>query len=153
MLNAMLIAGLLLLAPSPAHALETTHLPPERLHALGSALANKAGSSQWQLLWQNVRTAGYLTNHPTRLHFSVPHRELPILARETLAQADQVEALERTRARYRRDFHPQVIGRRDGQALNALCLVVDWRAVPHGMRDRPEAYLRLARLLDSYPCD
>lgn len=56
-------------------------------------------------------------------------------------------------ALYRRSFADQIIGRRGGQPLHALCLLVDWRTLPQGMRDTPQAYLRSASLLSSYPCE
>ena len=87
------------------------------------------------------------------MHFTAPQAQLPELARQTLAQADRVQAQQQTQALYRRRFADQVIGQRDGQPLHALCLLVDWRTLPQGMRDSPQAYLRSASLLSSYPCD
>ena len=58
-----------------------------------------------------------------------------------------------TQALYRRHFAGQVIGQRNGQPLHALCLLVDWRTLPQGMRATPQAYLSSASLLSSYPCD
>ncbi|WP_144172852.1 hypothetical protein [Pseudomonas sp. Kh13] len=143
----------LFLTPFSLHALDTRQPAAEQLLELGRELAAHAGSSQWQQLWQRVRRAGYLQVNGAPVHFSVPLAQLPELARQTLARADQVQALQQTQALYRRNFADQVIGQRDGQPLHALCLLVDWRTLPQGMLDTPQAYLRSASLLSSYPCD
>ena len=148
-----LLFASLFLTPFSLHALDTRQVPAEQLLELGRELAAHAGASQWQQLWQRVRQAGYLQTKGAPLHFSVPPAQLPELARQTLAQADQVQALQQTQALYRRSFAGAVIGRRGGQPLHALCLLVDWRTLPKGMRDTPQAYLRSASLLSSYPCD
>ncbi|MNN99320.1 hypothetical protein D3C81_2189260 [compost metagenome] len=64
-----------------------------------------------------------------------------------------MQALHQTQALYRRSFSGTVIGQRNGQPLHALCLLVDWRTLPQGMLDAPQAYLRSASLLSSYPCN
>ncbi|GLO45617.1 hypothetical protein [Pseudomonas putida] len=148
-----LLFASLFLTPFSLHALDTRQVPAEQLLELGRELAAHAGASQWQQLWQRVRQAGYLQANGVPLHFSAPPAQLPELARQTLARADQVQALHQTQALYRRSFADQIIGRRDGQPLHALCLLVDWRTLPQGMRDTPQAYLRSASLLNSYPCD
>lgn len=148
-----LLFASLFLTPFPLYALDTRQTPAEQLLDLGRELAAHAGASQWQQLWQRVRQAGYLQANGAPIHFSVPTARLPELARQTLAEADQVQALQQTQALYRRSFAGQVIGQRNGQALHALCLLVDWRTLPQGMRDTPQAYLRSASLLNSYPCD
>ena len=74
-------------------------------------------------------------------------------ARQTLAQADQVYPVQQTRALYRRDFPDRTVGKRGEHAFSALCLLVDWRALPQGMTTTPRAYLKSASLLSSYPCD
>lgn len=148
-----LLFASLFLTPFSLHALDTRQVPAEQLLELGRELAAHAGASQWQQLWQRVRQAGYLQANGGPLHFSAPPAQLPELARQTLARADQVQALHQTQALYRRSFADQIIGRRDGQPLHALCLLVDWRTLPQGMRDTPQAYLRSASLLNSYPCD
>ncbi|WP_084785170.1 hypothetical protein [Pseudomonas putida] len=148
-----LLFASLLLTPFSLHALDTRQTSAEQLLELGRELAGQAGASQWQQLWQRVRQAGYLQAKGASVHFSVPLAQLPELARQTLAQADQVQAQQQTQALYRRSFADQVIGHRDGQPLHALCLLVDWRTLPQGMRDYPQAYLRSASLLSSYPCD
>ncbi|GLO12330.1 hypothetical protein PPUJ20028_09110 [Pseudomonas putida] len=148
-----LLFASLFLTPVSLHALDTRQTPTEHLLELGRALAAHAGSSQWQQLWQRVRQAGYLQAHAAPVHFSVPTARLPDLARQTLAQADQVQALRQTQALYRRTFAGQVIGQRNGQPLHALCLLVDWRTLPQGMHATPQAYLSSASLLSSYPCE
>ncbi|MNN87924.1 hypothetical protein D3C81_2055440 [compost metagenome] len=70
-----------------------------------------------------------------------------------MAQADHVQPLHQTQALYRRSFSDTVIGQRGGQPLHALCLVVDWRTLPESMLASPQAYLRSASLLSSYPCN
>ncbi|MFJ4454322.1 hypothetical protein ACIP1G_10580 [Pseudomonas sp. NPDC089392] len=148
-----LLFASLFLTPLSLHALDTRQTPAEHLLDLGRELAAHAGASHWQQLWQRVRQAGYLQAEGAPVHFSVPSARLPDLARQTLAEADQVQALRQTQALYRRSFAGQVIGQRNGQPLHALCLLVDWRTLPQGMRATPQAYLRSASLLSSYPCD
>jgi len=144
---------LLLLPALPTHALDTEQATPEQLLQLGNQLAASAGPSQWQQLWQRTRTAGYLQAQAQRPHFTLEQLRLPALAEQALAQADQVEALGNSVARYRRQFPGQVIGMLDQHTLDALCLEVDWRTLPQGMVDHPQAYLGSARLLSSYPCN
>ncbi len=148
-----LLFASLLLTPLSLHALDTQQTPAEHLLELGRELATHAGASQWQQLWQRVRQAGYLQPDAAPVHFSVPTARLPDLARLTLAQADQAQPLRQTQVLYRRHFADQVIGQRNGQPLHALCLLVDWRTLPPGMRATPQAYLGSASLLSSYPCD
>ncbi|RCL20590.1 hypothetical protein C6A77_24315 [Pseudomonas sp. AFG_SD02_1510_Pfu_092] len=148
-----LLLASLFLTPLAVHALDTHQTPAEQLRELGRELAAQAGASQWQQLWQRVRQAGYLQAHGSAVHFSVAPTLLPELARQTLAQADEVQALRQTQALYRRSFADQVIGQRDGQPLQALCLLVDWRTLPQRMLHTPQPYLRSASLLSSYPCD
>lgn len=148
-----LLFASLFLPPLSLHALDTRQTGAEHLLELGRELAAHAGASQWQQLWQRVRQAGYLQADAAPIHFSVPTARLPDLARQTLAQADQVQALRQTQALYRRSFAGLVIGQRNGQPLHALCLLVDWRTLPQGMRATPQAYLGSASLLSSYPCD
>ncbi|MGJ7548928.1 hypothetical protein [Pseudomonas alloputida] len=144
---------IMLLTPSlPTHALDTGQAAPEQLLKLGSQLAAHAGSSQWQQLWQRTRAAGHLQVTPGQAYFTIPHPLLPELARQTLAQADQVETVKRTLVRYRRTFPDRVIGLLDGQPLNSLCLIIDWRTLPEEQADKAQAYLGSASLLNSYPC-
>lgn len=145
---------IMLLAPSlPIQALDTGQAPPEQLLTLGDQLAAHAGSSQWQQLWQRSRAAGHLQARPGHPYFTIPQPLLPALARQALAQADQVEPLGKTVARYRRTFPDRVIGMLDDQPLNSLCLDIDWRTLPHGHSDNAHAYLAGASLLNSYPCE
>jgi hypothetical protein len=145
---------IMLLTPSlPTHALDTRQVPPEQLLKLGSQLAAHAGSSQWQQLWQRTRAAGHLQAASGRAYFTVAHPLLPDLARQTLARADQVETVSNTRARYRRTFPERVIGMLDGQPLNSLCLIVDWRTLPQEQAGKAQAYFAGVSLLNSYPCN
>ncbi|MEN5302955.1 hypothetical protein [Pseudomonas sp. TWI628] len=145
---------IILFAPSlPIQALDTRQAPPEQLLELGGQLAAHAGSSQWQQLWQRTRAAGHLHARPGHAYFTVPHPLLPELARQALAQADQVEPLGNTVARYRRTFPDRVIGMLDNQPLNSLCLVIDWRTLPQVQPTKAHAYLAGASLLNSYPCE
>ncbi|AYG45234.1 hypothetical protein DV532_13390 [Pseudomonas sp. Leaf58] len=148
-----LLFASLFLTPFTLHALDTHQVSTEQLLELGRELASEAGASQWQQLWQRARQAGYLQANGASLHFSIPQAQLPDLARQTLADADQVQAVQQTQALYRRSFAGQVIGQRDGQPLDALCLLVDWRTLPQGMHATPQAYLHGASLVNSYPCD
>jgi hypothetical protein len=143
----------LFLTPLPLHALDTRQAPVEQLLELGSQLAAHAGPSQWQQMWQRVRQVGYLQPNVAPVHFSVAPAQLPDLARQTLARADQVHAIQQTQALYRRNFAGQVIGMRGGQPLHSVCLLVDWRTLPQNMSNTPQAYLRSASLVSSYPCD
>jgi len=148
-----LLFASLILTPFSLHALDTREVTTAQLRELGRDLERHAGASQWQQLWQRVRQAGYLQANGAPVYFSAPMAQLPELARQTLAQADQVQALHQTQALYRRSFSGTVIGQRGGQPLHALCLLVDWRTLPQGMLDAPQAYLRSASLLSSYPCN
>ncbi|MFJ4064503.1 hypothetical protein ACIPW4_04300 [Pseudomonas sp. NPDC089996] len=144
---------IMLLTPSLAtHALDTRQATPEQLLDLGSLLAANAGSSQWQQLWQRTRAAGHLQATPGHAYFTVPHPQLPELARQTLARADQVETLNGTQARYRRNFPDKVIGMFDDQPLHSLCLIIDWRTLPQKQANKPHAYLKSTGLYNSYPC-
>lgn len=149
----LMLTALVLLAIPTTHAADPHQLPHERLLGLGNELAQRAGSSQWQQLWGNVRQAGYLQARQGHLHFTVAQKQLPQLARATLAKADRVTPLSRSTAVYRRDFSPQLIGLSQGKSVSALCLVVDWRALPHHMVDTPQAYLGAVSLVSTYPCD
>jgi len=152
MYKSLLFASLFL-SPFTAHALDTQQMRAEHLLELGRELAAHAGASQWQQLWQRVRQAGYLQADGAPVNFTVPMARLPDLARQTLAQADQVQALRQSQALYRRSFAGQVIGQRNGRPLHNLCLLVDWRTLPQGMRTTPQAYLHSASLVSSFPCD
>ncbi|MHC6225935.1 hypothetical protein ACYU03_14350 [Pseudomonas sp. X10] len=148
-----LLIALFLCGPLASHALDTESVAPEHLLALGSKLATHAGSSQWQQLWQNTRRAGHFSEQPLQPYFSLPSTQLPALARSALTNAHSVQPFARTRARYRHDFEPQLIGIHGERELNALCLEVDWRTLPPRMIDAPTAYLGQVSLLRSYPCD
>ncbi|BBH46370.1 hypothetical protein [Pseudomonas sp. KU43P] len=137
----------------PAHALDTHQVSPEQLLDLGKLLAAHAGTHPWQQMWQRIRAEGYLRAQEQQPHFTVEQARLPELARQGLDQAEHVEALNSTVARYRRHFPDLVIGIQAKQALNAPCLEVDWRTLLQGMADHAAPYLGSARLLNSYPCN
>ncbi|PWB31850.1 hypothetical protein DCO48_15490 [Pseudomonas sp. SDI] len=142
---------LVLLISLDSHALSTAQLPPETLHSLGQTLAQTAGSSQWQQLWQRSRAAGYLDPR-SELHFTLAQAQLPALAKATLASAQQVSAEGVSLARYRRDFHPTEIGLHGQTRLSALCLWVDWRTVPTPLPIDTRPHLRQVSLLRAQPC-
>ncbi|WP_412460136.1 hypothetical protein ACK2SD_14590 [Pseudomonas sp. SC11] len=152
MTRILLLSTLLIVHP-PVHAIDTALVSRERLLELGALLEADSGSSQWQMLWQRVRSSGFFLNQPGQLHFTVNPSQLPAMARLTLARADQVEPFADTHVRYRRGFAPQVVGQRGDQALEALCVDVDWRALPLSSTSLPHAYLKLITLRRAYPCD
>ncbi|HGM5579974.1 TPA: hypothetical protein ACKP22_001649 [Pseudomonas putida] len=153
MTRPLLLCTLLFLPLTFAHALDTSTLPREQLLELGTRLEASSGSNQWQQLWQQVRGSGLLQAQQGQLHFALQPSELPALARLTLAKAQQVEPFASTHARYRRVFSPHVIGYRSGQALEALCVDVDWRALPASAVADPQNYLGLVSLRKAYPCE
>ncbi|MBF8728394.1 hypothetical protein [Pseudomonas putida] len=152
-MNKRLLTLMLCLAATPLHAFNTTEVPCAILIDLGHTLSQRAGSSQWQQLWQRVRKAGYLSPGNTSLRFEVPSALLPALAQQTLARADHVRPVFETQAVYRRTFDDRIIGFRNGQPLHALCVQVDWRSVPAELRSLQDAYVGSASLLSAYPCD
>ncbi|CAK9890185.1 MULTISPECIES: hypothetical protein [Pseudomonas] len=153
MLTRTLLASLLLLGPLNAHAFATESQPRTVLLELGAQLAHSAGSSQWQQLWQRTRQAGYLQSSAQALHFDVPQTQIPALVASTLASADEVLALKQTQVRYRRDFHPRIIGKAGAHEMTALCLWVDWRSLPEHGISRPTSYLAQVSLLLARPCE
>lgn len=152
MLKPILLATFFL-SPLPVHALDTRLTPPDQLLTLGTELATNAGTSQWQQLWQRVRAAGYFQAQPATPYFTMAQAQLPMLAKQTLAQSDRVTAVDATLALYRRGFAGQQIGLRDGQPLYAMCLLVDWRSVPQAALHSTHAFVRGANLISAYPCD
>ncbi|MCP3752859.1 hypothetical protein [Pseudomonas sp. SBB6] len=153
MLLRTLMASVILLGTFKAHALSTESQPPSVLLELGTQLANSAGSSQWQQLWQRTRQTGYLNSGAQGVHFDVPQAEIPALVAATLAAADEALALKQTHVLYRRDFHPRVVGKVAAKDVTALCLWVDWRSFPeHGIH-RPADYLGQVSLLLTRPCE
>lgn len=136
-----------------AQALQTIDLDPSHLKTLGTSLANSAGNSQWQQLWQRSRQAGHLGSPETREAFTIPMQEIPSLVKATLASAERVQGLKKTQALYRRDFAPQVVGARGGTPLTAVCLWVDWRSFPDNALPRQTALMAQVSLLVTHPCD
>lgn len=149
----LLLSTLLLLHCTPALAIDTTTTPGERLIELGVLLEARSGPSQWQQLWQRVRANGLFLDPPAPLHFSVKPAQVAAMARQVLIAADEVRPFAVSYARYRRGFATQIVGQRGGQALHALCLDIDWRALPTNASDQPEPYLRLVTLANAYPCE
>lgn len=146
-----LLGSLALSTCLTAQALTTEDLPESTLHVLGAALAQNAGSSQWQQLWQRTRNGGHLAPGSTAW-FSLPHPQIVERVKATLADADSVTAEHGTRARYRRDFQPEVVGRHNGTALSAVCLWVDWRGTPQQTSLPTPGQMGLVSLLVSHPC-
>ncbi|GGU76681.1 hypothetical protein GCM10009504_37240 [Pseudomonas laurentiana] len=136
-----------------AQALQTVDLDPSHLKQLGTGLANSAGNSQWQQLWQRSRQAGHLGSPETQEAFTVTMREIPPLVRATLTSADSAQGLKKTQALYRRDFAPQVVGARGDTPLTAICLWVDWRSFPDNALPRQTALMAQVNLLITHPCD
>lgn len=147
----LLLGSLALSTCLAAQALTTEDLPESTLHALGAALAQNAGSSQWQQLWQRTRSGGHLAPGNTA-SFSLPHPLLAERVKATLADADTVAAEHGTHARYRRDFLPEVVGTDNGTALSAICLWVDWRSAPQRPSLPKPAEMGMVSLLVSQPC-
>ncbi|MGF6592100.1 hypothetical protein [Pseudomonas sp. 2835] len=148
-----LLTSLMLLGPLTAQALSTESQPRAVLLELGAQLANSAGSNQWQQLWQRTRQAGHLHSSPQVLHFDAPQAQIPALVSSTLTRADEALALKQTHVRYRRDFHPRIIGKDGPRELTALCVWVDWRSFPEQGISRPAGYLGQVSLLLARPCD
>ncbi len=136
-----------------AQALQTVDLDPSHLKQLGTGLANSAGNSQWQQLWQRSRQAGHLGSPETQEAFTVTMRDIPPLVRATLTSADSAQGLKKTQALYRRDFAPQVVGARGDTPLTAVCLWVDWRSFPDNALPRQTALMAQVNLLITHPCD
>ncbi|MDR0280481.1 MAG: hypothetical protein LBJ37_21615 [Paucimonas sp.] len=147
----LLLGSVALSASLGAHALNTENLTESELLALATHLAQNAGSSQWQQLWQRTRSAGHLS--PGKVpHFTVPQQQIAELALATLQRADAARAEKGTRARYRRDFQPLVVGNDNGTSLSAVCLSVDWRTLPDNLSGSPVPWLGQVSLLLSKPC-
>lgn len=146
-----LLGSLVLSTCLGAQALETENRSETELIALASSLAQTAGSSQWQLLWQRSREAGHLTPGKAA-HFVVSQQRIDELTRATLSRPDSASAQNLTRVQYRRDFQPLVVGKLGGTPLSALCLTVDWRTFPEGARGDPGPWMGQVSLLVSQPC-
>lgn len=146
-----LFGSLVLCTSLAAHALNTEQLPDATLLALGSSLAQNAGSSQWQQLWQRTRAAGHLTPGAAA-HFTLAQATIVELVTATLGAADAVSASKGTRAHYRRDFSPLVTGMDNGRPLSAICLWVDWRTLPENAIAASARHLSQVSLLVSHPC-
>lgn len=134
-----------------AQALTTEDLPESTLRALGATLAQHAGSSQWQQLWQRTRSGGHLVAGSVP-YFSLPHPRIVERVRATLAEADSVTAEKGTRALYRRDFQPEVVGAHNGTPLSAVCVWVDWRSAAQPASALTPAQTGQVSLLVSQPC-
>jgi len=148
----LLLAGLLGLAAN-AWALSSEGLPESHLKAYGSSLAAAAGNSQWQQLWKRTRDAGHFHSEGPQPRFTLPMTRIPSLVRQTLADADNAQPEQRTQVLYRRSFAPLVVGREAGSARHAICLWVDWRALPETTASNDGAAMGNVSLLLARPCE
>lgn len=146
------LAATLALASAGAHALQTTDLPEARLRAYAVTLAGVVGSSQLQQLWKRTRDAGHFGNAQGAAYFTAPMRDIPSLVNQTLAQPDELAAFKQTQVNYRRDFSPQVVGKAGEAALTAVCLQVDWNALPPSAQPEHGQAMGLVSLLTARPC-
>ncbi|MGH8379366.1 hypothetical protein [Pseudomonas sp.] len=71
-----LLSTITLLIGLEAQALPSTALSPEQRHALGKQLAEYAGASQWQQLWQRSRQAGHLHEQSDTPYFNLAPEQL-----------------------------------------------------------------------------
>jgi len=147
----ILLGSLALSTSLGAQALNTENLAEADLLALATALAQSAGSSQWQQLWQRSRAAGHLSPGQAA-HFTLDQPQIARLTLATLEKADAATAERGTRARYRRDFQPQVLGNDKGTPLSALCVWVDWRTLPERLGASRKLEMGQVSLLLSKPC-
>ncbi len=146
------LCGITLLIGLEAQALPTEALSSEQHQALGKQLAQHAGSSQWQQLWQRTRQAGHLAKHANTPYFSLDSTQLVESVKLTLSQPEQTTALKQTQVLYRRDFLPQTVGKQAQSSLSAVCIWVDWRTLPEHALNRPGPYLGQISLLLTRPC-
>jgi hypothetical protein len=135
-----------------AHALQTIDLPESSLRAYAATLAGAVGSSQLQQLWKRTRDAGHFGGAQGTAYFTAPMRDIPALVNQTLAQPDELAALKQTQVDYRRDFSPQVVGKAGAAALTAVCLRVDWNALPQSAQPDHGQAMGLVSLLTAKPC-
>jgi len=134
---------------SPVNAITLDTLTDTDLRRYSASLAEHAGSSQWQLLWQNSRAAGHFKATGAQPRFTLPMHDIPALVQQTLAEPDRIDRLGTTRTRLRRDISPRIAGEMNGTPLNAICLTVDWR----GASEPADAKtLRFVSLIAAEPC-
>ncbi|WP_225774448.1 hypothetical protein [Pseudomonas sp. Marseille-Q5115] len=138
----------------PAGAITLGTLTDADLRRYSAALADHAGSSQWQLLWQNSRAAGHFKPTGAQPRFTLPMRDIPALVQQTLAEPDRIDRLGTTRTRLRRNISPRIAGEMNGTPLNAICLTVDWRGASEPASGKPTdpATLRFVSLIVTEPC-
>lgn len=136
---------------SSASALTIEALPETDLRRYAATLAEQAGSSQWQLLWQHTRAAGHFQAAGAQPRFTLP---IPALVQRTLAQPDRIDRLSATRTRLRHNIGPRIAGEAAGTPLTAICLTVDWRGAsePTAGQAVDPASLRHVSLLAAEPC-
>lgn len=141
-----------LAAPVCAITLDT--LTDTDLRRYSASLAEHAGSSQWQLLWQNSRAAGHFKATGRQPRFTLPMRDIPALVQQTLTEPDRIDRLGATRTRLRRNISPRIAGEMNGTPLNAICLTVDWRGASEPASGQPAdaAALRFVSLIAAEPC-
>lgn len=139
---------------SPASAITLDAFTDTDLRHYSATLADQAGSSQWQLLWQNTRAAGHFKPIGTQPRFTLPMRDIPPLVQQTLAEPDRIDRLGATRTRLRRNISPRIAGEINGTPLNAICLTVDWRGASEPAKGKPAdvASLRFVSLVTAEPC-
>lgn len=133
----------------PLNAITLDTLTDTDLRRYSASLAEHAGSSQWQLLWQNSREAGHFKATGAQPRFTLPMRDIPALVQQTLAEPDRIDRLGTTRTRLRHNISPRIAGEVNGTPLNAICLTVDWR----GASELANAQsLRFVSLIAAEPC-
>ncbi|MDD1978914.1 MULTISPECIES: hypothetical protein [Pseudomonas] len=147
-----LLGCITLLIGLEAQALPTAALSSEQRTALGKQLAEQAGASQWQQLWQRTRHAGHLDGHANTAYFDLAPTQLIASVFLTLSQPQQTSAVKQTQVLYRRDFLPQTVGKHAETHFSAICVWVDWRTLPTHAVNRPGPYLGQISLLLARPC-
>lgn len=152
MLIRRFISCIALLAGLEANALPTADLTAEQRQTLGALLADQAGASQWQQLWQRTRQAGHLSAQPGTAYFDLAPARLLDAVALTLAAPDQTAPVRQTQVMYRRSFLPQTVGKQADATFSAICIWVDWRSLPAHALNQPGAYLGQVSLLLTRPC-
>ncbi|MFJ4144025.1 hypothetical protein [Pseudomonas sp. NPDC089734] len=135
---------------STAHAFESSEVSQEKLKAYGATLAASAGSSQWQQMWKRSRDMG-MFNYQNPTHFTVPNNLLPDMVNRTLGAAQSVQPTGTTQAVYRFDFG-RPVGVEKNQPLTAICLTVDWRALPAETATDDTSRMGSVNLVITRPC-
>ena len=145
------------LTPNPfkqgsAYAFETATRTQTELRAFTQILSETAGNSSWQQLWRNTRQARHFDPAGPQAFFTLRMLDIPDAVKATLQAPDQITPTAGTQTWVRRAFAPTQVGRHGSASLSALCVLVDWRAVPEGTSSLDEAAIGLASLLLTRPC-